>query len=147
MRTLALALCSAALVLAGCGGDDSEPASKATPAATAEATKPTITKPAGPKPKTLVKKDLKVGTGATAKSGDKVSVQYVGVSYTNGRQFDASWDRGQPFEFTLGNGDVIPGWDQGIVGMKEGRATAADHPARPRLRAARARGRSARTRR
>jgi peptidylprolyl isomerase len=120
MRTLALALCSAALVLAGCGGDDSEPASKSTPAATAEATKPTITKPPGPKPKTLVKKDLKVGTGATAKSGDKVSVQYVGVSYTNGRQFDASWDRGQPFEFTLGNGDVIPGWDQGIVGMKEG---------------------------
>jgi peptidylprolyl isomerase len=121
MRSLVLALCCAALVLAGCGGGDSEQqASKSTPAPTAEATKPTITKPPGPKPKKLVKKDLKVGTGKTAKPGDKVSVQYVGVSYTNGRQFDASWDRGQPFEFTLGNGDVIPGWDQGVAGMKEG---------------------------
>ena len=60
------------------------------------------------------------GAGPAAKAGDKVSVQYVGVSYTNGRQFDASWDRGQPFDFTLGNGDVIQGWDQGVAGMKVG---------------------------
>jgi FKBP-type peptidyl-prolyl cis-trans isomerase 2 len=47
-------------------------------------------------------------------------VQYVGVSYSNGQEFDASWDRGEPFEFTLGVGQVIPGWDEGVEGMKEG---------------------------
>jgi peptidylprolyl isomerase len=47
-------------------------------------------------------------------------MQYVGVAFSTGEEFDASWDRGEPFEFTLGNGDVIAGWDEGIVGMKEG---------------------------
>jgi peptidylprolyl isomerase len=49
-----------------------------------------------------------------------VSVQYVGVNFSNGQQFDASWDSGQPFEFPLGGGSVIPGWDQGVEGMKVG---------------------------
>jgi peptidylprolyl isomerase len=122
MRKLALALCCAAVALAGCGGDSEKPASKstATPEATAALTKPTITKPPGKEPTKLVVKDIKVGTGPAAKPGDNVSVQYVGVSYTNGRQFDASWDRGEPFSFQLGAGKVIAGWDTGVVGMKVG---------------------------
>ncbi|MGZ5357079.1 MAG: FKBP-type peptidyl-prolyl cis-trans isomerase, partial [Solirubrobacterales bacterium] len=58
--------------------------------------------------------------GAEAKSGDTVSVNYVGVLYENGEEFDASFDTGQPFEFQLGAGNVIPGWDQGVEGMKVG---------------------------
>ena len=54
------------------------------------------------------------------KSGDEVTVQYVGVNYKNGKEFDASWDRGEPFTFQLGAGMVIPGWDQGVEGMKVG---------------------------
>jgi peptidylprolyl isomerase len=62
-----------------------------------------------PAPTKLVVKDLKTGDGAEAKSGDQVSVQYVGVLYGGGKQFDSSWDRGQPFSFQLGGGGVIPG--------------------------------------
>ena len=65
-------------------------------------------------------RDLKKGTGATAKNGSQVTVNYVGVAYSNGKQFDSSFDRGQAFPFTLGAGEVIPGWDQGIEGMKVG---------------------------
>jgi len=68
---------------------------------------------------TLVIEDLVVGTGATAASGNTVSVHYLGT-LTNGQKFDSSYDRGQPFVFRLGVGQVIPGFDQGIVGMKEG---------------------------
>ena len=83
--------------------------------------KPKVPKPTGAAPKALQASDVKVGTGAAAKSGDKVSVQYVGVLFSNGKQFDASWDRGKkPFEFTLGQGQVIQGWDQGVAGMKVG---------------------------
>lgn len=67
---------------------------------------------------TLVE-DVKVGTGAEAKSGDMVSVHYTG-RLTNGTKFDSSRDRGQPFTFKLGQGRVIAGWDQGLVGMKVG---------------------------
>ncbi|HET8948939.1 MAG TPA: FKBP-type peptidyl-prolyl cis-trans isomerase, partial [Solirubrobacteraceae bacterium] len=67
-----------------------------------------------------VVKDIKEGTGAEAKAGSNVTVQYVGTSFKNGRQFDASWDRGEPFSFQLGAGSVIPGWDQGVQGMKVG---------------------------
>jgi peptidylprolyl isomerase len=88
--------------------------------AKAPATKPAVSVPSGDPPKTLEKKDLRVGTGAEAKTGQKVSVQYVGVHFSTGKQFDASWDRGQPFPFTLGAGDVIKGWDQGVPGMKVG---------------------------
>jgi peptidylprolyl isomerase len=83
-------------------------------------TKPAIPKPSGKAPKKLVSRDVVKGTGATAKAGDAVTVQYVGVSYADGKQFDASWDRGQPFQFQLGAQAVIPGWDQGVAGMKVG---------------------------
>ncbi len=63
--------------------------------------------------------DIKVGTGAVAKPGDKVKVHYTGW-LTDGRKFDSSVDRGQPFEFTLGAGQVIKGWDEGVAGMKVG---------------------------
>jgi peptidylprolyl isomerase len=83
--------------------------------------KPKITVPAGGDPPAkLVIKDIKPGTGPGAKAGQTVTVQYDGVLYKDGSQFDASWDHGQPFPFTLGEGSVIPGWDQGLVGMKKG---------------------------
>jgi len=83
--------------------------------------KPKIPKSTGPAPKQLKVEDLVVGTGPAAKAGDKLSVQYVGVLYNNNKQFDASWDRGkQPLSVTLGAGQVIPGWDTGLVGMKVG---------------------------
>jgi FKBP-type peptidyl-prolyl isomerase-like protein len=83
--------------------------------------KPKIPKQTGPAPTGLVVQDLIKGTGQAAKDGDQLSVQYVGVLYSNGKQFDSSWDRGkQPFQFTLGQGNVIKGWDQGLVGMKVG---------------------------
>lgn len=83
-------------------------------------TKPTVTAPSGPAPKQLVVKDLIKGTGATATSGKSVTVNYVGVLYKNGKEFDASWKRNQPFTFVLGQGQVIKGWDQGVAGMKVG---------------------------
>lgn len=82
--------------------------------------KPAIPKPTGKPPKALVVKDIVKGTGATAKAGDAITVQYVGVDFKTGKQFDASWDRGQPFQFQLGAQMVIPGWDQGVAGMKVG---------------------------
>jgi FKBP-type peptidyl-prolyl cis-trans isomerase len=63
--------------------------------------------------------DQRVGHGATAKSGDTVRVHYVGT-LANGQKFDSSRDRGQPFDFPLGGGRVIPGWDAGVVGMRVG---------------------------
>jgi peptidylprolyl isomerase len=82
--------------------------------------KPAIPKPTGAAPKRLVVKDIVKGTGKTAKAGDTVTVQYVGVDHKTGEQFDASWDRGEPFQFQLGAQQVIPGWDQGVAGMKVG---------------------------
>jgi peptidylprolyl isomerase len=63
--------------------------------------------------------DLREGTGAEAKAGDRVTVHYTG-SLADGTKFDSSRDRGEPFSFTLGRGQVIPGWDRGLVGMKTG---------------------------
>ncbi|HEV7865350.1 MAG TPA: FKBP-type peptidyl-prolyl cis-trans isomerase [Acidimicrobiia bacterium] len=68
----------------------------------------------------MEQKDLKVGTGEEAKAGQKVAVQYVGVAFSTKKQFDASWDSGRPFNFTLGAGNVIKGWDRGVPGMKVG---------------------------
>jgi peptidylprolyl isomerase len=82
--------------------------------------KPTIEKPEGDIPFELGIDDLQVGAGAEATPGAKVTVHYVGVSFLTGEQFDASWDRGQPFEFKLGKGQVIPGWDHGVAGMRVG---------------------------
>ena len=73
-----------------------------------------VTKPDG-----LVMEDVRVGTGAEAKAGQKVSVHYTGW-LTNGTKFDSSVDRGRPFEFNLGAGQVIKGWDEGVAGMKVG---------------------------
>lgn len=81
---------------------------------------PKVTVPSGPAPTKLVTKDLIVGTGAEAKAGQTVSVNYVGVLYKGGKEFDASWKRSEPFSFALGKGQVIPGWDQGVAGMKVG---------------------------
>jgi peptidylprolyl isomerase len=83
-------------------------------------TKPTIAKPAGAPPTKLYMRDIVTGKGRKAKPGDGVTVQYVGVSYDTGQQFDASWDTGQPFQFQLGAQMVIAGWDQGVVGMRKG---------------------------
>jgi FKBP-type peptidyl-prolyl cis-trans isomerase len=68
---------------------------------------------------TLVIDDLVIGTGATAAVGDTVTVNYVGT-LTNGAKFDSSYDRGQPYPFRIGAGQVIAGWDQGVPGMKVG---------------------------
>lgn len=82
--------------------------------------KPEVTVPDGAPPSTLQKEDITVGSGAEAVAGKTVSMQYVGVSWSTKKQFDASWDRGQPFYFSLGGGQVIKGWDQGVAGMKVG---------------------------
>jgi peptidylprolyl isomerase len=83
--------------------------------------KPSIAKPSGDPPTKLYSRDIVTGKGKAAKAGDSVSVQYVGVNFSNGEQFDASWDNmGQPFEFELGAQMVIAGWDQGVEGMREG---------------------------
>lgn len=82
--------------------------------------KPEVSISDGAPPTALVKEDLIVGTGAEATSGRTVEVHYVGVSWSTKRQFDASWDRGRPFDFPLGAGRVIRGWDDGVAGMRVG---------------------------
>jgi peptidylprolyl isomerase len=82
--------------------------------------KPEVKIPKGDAPKKLVVEDIVKGKGKTAKAGANVTVQYVGVLFDGGTQFDASWDRGEPFQFQLGAGMVIPGWDEGVEGMKVG---------------------------
>ena len=81
---------------------------------------PTVTIPAGAAPATLVTKEIIKGTGPEAKAGQSVTVNYVGALFRGGKVFDASWKRHEPFTFTLGQGAVIKGWDQGIAGMKVG---------------------------
>jgi peptidylprolyl isomerase len=142
LLTLIVALLLAVGV-AACGDDDS--ASDGETAATATATeapteapagnnvdaiaagitkntkkKPEIAVPEGDPPTQLVIKDIVKGKGPKAQAGDQLSMQYVGNSWSTGEQFDASWDRGQAFPFQLGAGMVIPGWDQGMVGMRKG---------------------------
>jgi peptidylprolyl isomerase len=110
LRRAVLVVLVAALVAGACGDDKKSD----------EATKPKVKVPEGAPPKELQTKDLKVGTGREAKTGDNLNVHYVGVAYSTKKQFDASWDRGMPIAFQLGFGRVIKGWDQGIVGMKVG---------------------------
>jgi peptidylprolyl isomerase len=122
-----------ALAIGGCGGSADSTSSNAsaegTSAAKADkakadntdtATKPTIAVPSGPPPQQLQQKELVEGTGAEAKAGDEVTVQYVGAIYKTGKEFDSSWSRNEPFTFNLGVKEVIAGWDQGIEGMKVG---------------------------
>jgi peptidylprolyl isomerase len=122
-------------LLAGCGaGTDAAQPSRTVPVPTTvgptctptepmtiEAGKPTVTVPEGEAPPELVSTDITVGDGPVAAVGDTVQMQYVGVSYATGEEFDSSWSRdAEPFEVTLGQGAVIPGWDQGIPGMAVG---------------------------
>jgi peptidylprolyl isomerase len=134
MRRAAALIAALALAVTGCGGDDDssgeQEAAAPTETATATATvdpalkdtskKPEVTVPPGDPPTALQSTDIVVGDGAEAKAGDTVAVQYVGVSQSTGEEFDASWDRGEPFEFQLGTGAVISGWDQGVEGMRVG---------------------------
>ena len=83
--------------------------------------KPEVTVPEGQDPSyQLELEDIVVGEGEEAAAGHVVEVHYVGVSWSSGRQFDASWDRGDTFKFKLGKGEVIAGWDQGVAGMRPG---------------------------
>jgi len=114
MRTpapLALALALAALSLAGCSNKVPEP--------TPEPRKTAAPEPETPEPADLIKEDLAVGTGAEAKEGDKVKVNYTGRLLKTNFMFDTSVGK-KPFDFTIGKGGVIKGWDQGVVGMKVG---------------------------
>lgn len=135
MKFLALTI-AAVLSLAafGCGSSSSSTgsteasgeASTSSESGTSEAapattkTKPKVTVPKGPPPKKLEIKNIETGSGAEAKAGDEVTVQYVGVNYKNGKEFDSSWSRNEPFPFKLGAHMVIPGWDEGVEGMKVG---------------------------
>ncbi len=82
--------------------------------------RPTIEKPDGDIPFDLEIEDVVTGDGDEATAGRKVTVHYVGVAFRSGQEFDASWNRGEPFRFTLGKGQVIPGWDRGVAGMRVG---------------------------
>src|SRR5487761_1441514 len=82
--------------------------------------KPEVTIPSGPAPTELTIEDEIAGSGDEATQGRTVEVHYVGISWSDGNQFDASWDRDETFSFPLGAGHVIPGWDKGVEGMREG---------------------------
>ncbi|MDX6665760.1 MAG: peptidylprolyl isomerase, partial [Solirubrobacteraceae bacterium] len=85
------------------------------------ASRPQVATPSGDPPTALLKKDLVVGKGPAIKPGQLATVQYLGLSWSTGKVFDASWNRpGQPFQFPVGQGQVIAGWDQGVPGMKVG---------------------------
>jgi len=128
------ALAIAGLLVAGCGereetettatpetpAAESTPAGSATEISTDLETKPAIPKPSGRPPAELVTEDIVEGEGPAAKAGDNVTVRYVGVAHSTGEEFDASWNRNEPFQFQLGAGQVIAGWDQGVAGMKVG---------------------------
>jgi len=107
-----------AAVLIGRGGDDGASDSGSADVSTDLTEKP-VPDTSGEAPTELVSEDIVEGDGATAAAGDTVTVEYVGVDQATGEEFDASWD-GDPFEFELGAGSVIPGWDEGVAGMKEG---------------------------
>ena len=83
-------------------------------------TKPEIDFPGDVAPADLVIEDLVLGDGAEAKAGDSISAHYVGVAHSTGKEFDSSWNRGAPLDFSLGRGQVIPGWDKGLVGQTVG---------------------------
>lgn len=103
--------------LANSGGTET---TATTPTSGPLSEEPKVTPPSGAAPASLEKKDLIVGSGPEAKTGQTVTVNYVGVLFKGGKEFDASWKRHEPFTFKLGAGQVIAGWDQGIPGMKVG---------------------------
>jgi peptidylprolyl isomerase len=148
--SLAVATLGAAALIAGCGSSSSSSTigvnnqntadqslakssssttspTATTPAATAKtpasgplSKEPKVTPPSGPAPSKLVVKDIITGTGPAAKPGGSVTVNYVGVLYHGGKEFDASWKHGEPATFSLQPGSLIAGWTQGIPGMKVG---------------------------
>src|SRR5437588_8007461 len=133
MPKRALVICVCALVVAACGsstapGVELAPSGGATQASVAAtptvpkdlSTKPTVTVPKNCNNTQLVKQDLITGTGKVAQAGQTVTVNYVGVLCKTGKEFDSSWKRNQPFSTALSTGSVIPGWVQGIPGMKVG---------------------------
>ncbi len=131
----ALALVLPLLVLTAACGDsesDSTPTSAADTTVVAPSTttlaKPEVQLPS-PLPTTLVITDLTTGTGPQAKVGDTVVVHYVGVRSADGTEFDNSYDRGEPFDVLLGAGQVIQGWEQGLVGVQQGGRRQLDIPA------------------
>ena len=134
-----LSVATACILLLGCGNDGGQSAATdssteiptsieivptPTPAGDVDnadlSVKPLVTIPPSSPPTELLIEDLVVGSGSPVGVGDFLIMDYVGVSYSTGLQFDASWDRGSPFPFELGAGRVIQGWDQGIVGMSVG---------------------------
>jgi peptidylprolyl isomerase len=124
--------------ISACGGEDdsgdgsASAPTKTTPTATepspAEIRKaledtsqrPVLPKPTGSPPRRLVVEDIVKGTGPAAKKGDTVIVNYAGQNFSNGQEFDASWDRGAPFAVTIGQTQVIEGWTRGLVGIRKG---------------------------
>lgn len=109
-----------ALANSGATGSSGTATTAKTPTSGPLSKEPHITTPKGTPPTKLATKEIITGTGTEAKTGDAVSVNYVGALYKTGKVFDASWKRDEPFSFTLGKGQVIPGWEQGVIGMKVG---------------------------
>ena len=100
---------------------DQQPKGDPTPGEADINTKPTVPKGSGAAPTALKAETLIAGNGAEIKTGQQATVNYVGVLFKDGKEFDTSWGKGkQPFQFALGSGQVIPGWDQGVLGMKVG---------------------------
>ncbi len=112
---LAFAVIVGVVLVAGLSGEDSDSGS----ANTDLSKKPVIEIPEGEPPAELEINDIVEGDGPVAESGSPVTVEYVGVDYATGEEFDTSWG-GEPFAFQIGGGSVIPGWDQGVEGMKVG---------------------------
>ncbi|MGK2878386.1 MAG: FKBP-type peptidyl-prolyl cis-trans isomerase [Solirubrobacterales bacterium] len=140
--TLLFTILALAAFVAGCGGGGASVSDVDTaPAPTSETTsteeessggktvqpkvsgsldkKPELSDASGDPPTKLIEKDIKEGSGKAAKSGDEVTVNYVGQNWSNNEEFDTSWGK-DAFTFKLGEGGVIKGWDEGVVGMKEG---------------------------
>jgi len=82
--------------------------------------KPFVEPHVGPIPEDLFVEEIVLGDGAPAQPGQRAVVHYVGVAVSSGEEFDASWNRGEPFDFVLGAGEVILGWDQGVAGVRVG---------------------------
>lgn len=120
LRSLALAGAVLLLASACTGGDAAGPDGDEPATATDLGEKPEVDVGGAADAEALVTDDLVVGDGEEAGEGDDVTVHYVGVAASNGEQFDASWDRDEPLTFTLGAGMVIPGWEEGVDGMRVG---------------------------
>lgn len=126
-RRVVAGLAVVGLLAAGCAddADQAEPDLPDTPEPTDVTERPDVstivaTDPEDEPPDALVRQDVVEGDGDEANPGTVVTVQYVGLSWSTGEEFDASWDRQQPFSFEIGAGQVIAGWEQGVVGMRVG---------------------------